>query len=226
MTTRSHRAYAATQRETSVSSAKPVELVAMVYQRLLDHLHTGKIQMAEGSDSSESLTKAIDLSYVGPSPVVNAHVRANGKEVHVLSGAMRGGEALVVRGEGILTTEDLRGKTIATPQLGNTQDVECRFWLLEHGMKVTLVGGAARVIPTANPDMLQLFTQGKLDGAWTVEPWITRLVNEAGGRIFHCDPNAVTTVLAARSAGEAEYARRGPGTDRVTDAWRWRPGTG
>ena len=65
MTTRSHRAYAATQRETSVSSAKPVELVVMVYQRLLDHLHTGKIQMAEGSDSSESLTKAIDLITTG-----------------------------------------------------------------------------------------------------------------------------------------------------------------
>ena len=65
MTTRSHRAYAATQRETSVSSAKPVELVAMVYQRLLDHLHTGKVQMAEGADSAESLTKAIDLITTG-----------------------------------------------------------------------------------------------------------------------------------------------------------------
>jgi flagellar protein FliS len=65
MTTRSHRAYATTQRETSVSSAKPVELVAMVYQRLLDHLHTGKVQMLEGSDSSESFTKAIDLITTG-----------------------------------------------------------------------------------------------------------------------------------------------------------------
>jgi len=65
MTTRSHRAYATTQRETSVSSAKPAELVAMVYQRLLDHLHTGKIQMVEGADSSESLSKAIDLITTG-----------------------------------------------------------------------------------------------------------------------------------------------------------------
>jgi flagellar protein FliS len=65
MTTRSHRAYATTQRETSVSSAKPVELVVMVYKRLLDHLHTGKIQMAEGADSAESLTKAIDLITTG-----------------------------------------------------------------------------------------------------------------------------------------------------------------
>ena len=65
MTMRAHRTYAANQRETSVSSAKPVELVAMVYQRLLDHLHTGKIQMTEGTDSSESLTKAIDLITTG-----------------------------------------------------------------------------------------------------------------------------------------------------------------
>ena len=62
---RAHRTYAATQRETSVSSAKPVELVAMVYQRLLDHLHTGKLQMAEGVDSSESFAKAIDLITTG-----------------------------------------------------------------------------------------------------------------------------------------------------------------
>ena len=65
MTMRAHRTYAANQRETSVSSAKPVELVAMVYQRLLDHLQTGKAQMAEGEDSSESFTKAIDLITTG-----------------------------------------------------------------------------------------------------------------------------------------------------------------
>ena len=65
MTMRAHRTYAANQRETSVSSAKPVELVAMVYQRLLDHLQTGKAQMAAGEDSYESFTKAIDLITTG-----------------------------------------------------------------------------------------------------------------------------------------------------------------
>ena len=65
MTMRAHRTYAANQRETSVSSAKPVELVALVYQRLLDHLQTGKAQMAAGEDSSESFTKAIDLITTG-----------------------------------------------------------------------------------------------------------------------------------------------------------------
>ena len=143
-------------------------------------------------------TRAIDFTYVGPSPVVNAYAKANGNEVRVLSGAMRGGEALVIKGDAITKPEDFRGKTIATPQLGNTQDVECRAWLIAHGIKVTLVGGDARVLPTANPDILPLFQQGKIDAAWTVEPWVTRLLNEAGGKIFFADKDALTTVLAGR----------------------------
>ena len=143
-------------------------------------------------------TKAVDFTYVGPSPVVNAYAKANGGEVRVLSGAMRGGEALVVKGEAITKPEDFRGKTIATPQLGNTQDVECRAWLVEHGIRVTLTGGEARVLPTANPDILALFLQGKIDAAWTVEPWVTRLLGEAGGKIFFADASALTTVLAGR----------------------------
>jgi NitT/TauT family transport system substrate-binding protein len=143
-------------------------------------------------------TKAIDMTYVGPSPVVNAHARSGGKEVRVMSGAMRGGEALVTRGDSITTPEGFKGKSIATPQLGNTQDVECRSWPIRHGIRVTLVGGDASVIPTANPDMLQLFIQGKLDAAWTVEPWVTRLLLEADGKIFYADENALTTVLAGR----------------------------
>ncbi|MFM8364809.1 MAG: ABC transporter substrate-binding protein [Verrucomicrobiota bacterium] len=167
-------------------------------------------------------TKAIDLTYVGPSPAVNAHARSNGKEVRVIAGAMRGGEALVVRGEGISAPDDFRGKTISTPQLGNTQDVECRAWLIDHGIQVTLVGGDARVIPTANPDMLQLFTQEKLDAAWTVEPWVTRLINEANGRIFYADSHAVTTVLTARSGfleENPDTARRFAAAHEELTAW-------
>lgn len=155
-------------------------------------------------------TRSVDVTYVGPSPAVNAYARSGGDEIRVLAGAMRGGEALVVR-DGITSASDLRGKTIATPQLGNTQDVEARAWLLKNGIKVTLVGGDARVIPTANPDILTLFTQGKLDAAWTVEPWVTRLVEEAGGRIFFADPNALTTILVGRVdflAKNTDLARR------------------
>ena len=152
-----------------------------------------------GSSAMEGIfTRALDMTFVGPSPAVNGYARANGKDVRVLSGAMRGGEALVVRGTDIRTPEDLRGKSIATPQLGNTQDVQCRSWLLDHGIKVTLTGGEARVIPTANPDILSLIQQNRLDAAWTVEPWVTRLIKEGGCQIFHADPNALTTILIGR----------------------------
>ena len=143
-----------------------------------------------GPSAMEAIfARSIDFTYVGPSPAVNAYARANGRDIRITAGAMRGGEALVVRGDTI---------TIATPQLGNTQDVECRAWLINNGIRVTLVGGDARVLPTANPDMLSLFEQGKLDAAWTVEPWVSRLLSEAGGRIFLEPESTVTTVLAAR----------------------------
>lgn len=167
-------------------------------------------------------TKAVDLTYVGPSPVVNAYVRANGNDVRVLGGSMRGGEGLVVRGDAIKTPGDFRGKTIATPQLGNTQDVVCRAWLIAHGIKVTLVGGDARVIPTANPDIFALFQQGKIDAAWTVEPWVTRLINEADGKIFHSDADALTTVLAGREGflkENPELAKRFLAAHRELTAW-------
>lgn len=167
-------------------------------------------------------TKAVDMTYVGPSPAVNAYARANGREVRVMSGAMRGGEALVVRGDAIQSPEDLRGKNIATPQLGNTQDVECRAWLLKNGIRVTLVGGDARVIPISNPDMLPLFRDGKFDAAWTVEPWVTRLINEAGGRIFEADPNALTTILVGREgflSDNPELAARFLAAHQELTAW-------
>jgi NitT/TauT family transport system substrate-binding protein len=160
-----------------------------------------------GPSAMEAIfARSIDFTYVGPSPAVNAYARANGRDVRIIAGAMRGGEALVVRGDLIQTVEDFRGKTIATPQLGNTQDVECRAWLIEHGIRVTLIGGDARVLPTANADILGLFQQGKLDAAWTVEPWVSRLVTEAEGRIFFEPDNAVTTVLAGRE----EFLRTNP----------------
>jgi NitT/TauT family transport system substrate-binding protein len=152
-----------------------------------------------GPSAMEAIfARSLDLTYVGPSPVVNAYARAKRRGVRIVAGAMRGGEALVVRGDTIKNAEDFRGKAIATPQLGNTQDVECRAWLIDHGIRVTMAGGDARVLPTANPDILSLFQQGKLDAAWTVEPWVSRLLSEAGGRIFFEPENTVTTVLAGR----------------------------
>ena len=141
---------------------------------------------------------SIDLTYVGPNPALNAFIRSRGDEIRVLAGAAEGGAALVVAAGGrIAKPQDFRGGRIATPQLGNTQDVAARAWLKKQGFKVTLTGGDVSVLPTANPDQLQLFQQGKLDGVWTVEPWVSRLELEAGGKIFLEQTDAVTTVLVS-----------------------------
>jgi sulfonate transport system substrate-binding protein len=143
---------------------------------------------------------SIDLTYVGPNPALNAYIRSAGEEIRVLAGAAEGGAALVVAGDGgIRAPADFRGKRIATPQLGNTQDVAARAWLKRQGFKVTLTGGDVRVLPVANADQLALFQRRDVDAVWTVEPWVSRLELDAAGRIFLEQPDAVTTVLVARA---------------------------
>lgn len=144
---------------------------------------------------------SLDATYVGPNPALNAHVRTAGNEVRVLGGATNGGSALVVReAAGITTASQLRGRRVATPQLGNTQDVACRAWLVAQGFVVTMTGGDVAVVPTENPDQLALFQQGQIDAAWTVEPWVSRLELEGGGKVFVEEPDAISTVFVARAA--------------------------
>jgi NitT/TauT family transport system substrate-binding protein len=144
---------------------------------------------------------SIDLSYVGPNPALNAYIRSRGAEVRVLAGAALGGAALVVAANGpIARPADFKGRRIGTPQLGNTQDVAARAWLKKQGLRVTLTGGDAQVMPAGNADLLQLFQQRKVDAVWTVEPWVSRLEGEAGGRIFLEQTDAVTTVLVCRAS--------------------------
>jgi sulfonate transport system substrate-binding protein len=148
--------------------------------------------------------KSIDLTYVGPNPAINAYAKSRGEEVRIVAGAADGGSALVVQGDSNLKTpEDFRGKKIATPQFGNTQDVAARAWLVAGGLTIRQSGGDAQVLPMANPDQLLLFQQKQVDAVWTVEPWVSRLELEAGGRVLIDDRAAITTVLVAR----AEYLR-------------------
>lgn len=140
----------------------------------------------------------IDLTYVGPNPALNAYIRSRGEEIRVLAGAAVGGAALVVAGDGRMAKPaDFRGRRVATPQLGNTQDVAARAWLKNQGFRVTLTGGDVLVLPTANADQLPLFQQRRVDAVWTVEPWVSRLEAEAGGKIFLEQSDAVTTVLVS-----------------------------
>jgi NitT/TauT family transport system substrate-binding protein len=128
---------------------------------------------------------AIDMTYVGPNPAINGYVRSNGEALRIIAGATSGGAALVVRSDsGINKPEDFHGKRIASPQMGNTQDVALRAWLKSQGLKTRDKGGDVAVMPIANPDQLTLFVKKEIDAAWAPEPWASRLVHEAEGRIF------------------------------------------
>ena len=141
---------------------------------------------------------SIDLTYVGPNPALNAYIRSGGDEIRVLAGAAEGGAALVVPADGrIKTAADFRGRKVATPQFGNTQDVAARAWLKKQGFRITQTGGDVFVLPTANPDQLALFASGQIDAVWTVEPWVSRLEQEAGGKVFLEQPDVVTTLLVS-----------------------------
>jgi NitT/TauT family transport system substrate-binding protein len=127
----------------------------------------------------------IDLAYIGPNPAVNGYVRSQGEALRVIAGATSGGAAFIIRPEaGIAAADDLSGKRIATPQLGNTQDVALRAYLARNQLAPTEKGGTVQVIPTDNPQILDLFRRGEIDGAWVPEPWATRLIVEGGGELF------------------------------------------
>jgi NitT/TauT family transport system substrate-binding protein len=144
------------------------------------------------------LAGSIDLTYVGPSPAINAYTKSNGEEIRIVSAAAAGGAALVVQPDSALKEPaHFRGKTIATPQLGNTQDIACRAWLSNGGLKITQTGGDAFIIPTPNPDQLTLFKNKKLDAVWTVEPWVSRLERDAGGRVLVEQSKDSITVLVS-----------------------------
>jgi NitT/TauT family transport system substrate-binding protein len=128
------------------------------------------------------LSSSIDASYVGPNPAINAFIQSNGA-VRVIAGAASGGAFLVVKPT-IKTAADLKGKVLATPQLGNTQDVALRTYLAAHGFKTNITGGGdVSVRPEDNATTLQAFQQNQIDGAWVPEPYATRLVN-AGGKVL------------------------------------------
>ena len=144
------------------------------------------------------LADSIDLTYVGPSPALNAYTKSNGEEIRIVAAAAAGGAALVVQPEsGLKEPAHFRGKTIATPQLGNTQDIACRAWLSNGGLKITQTGGDAFIIPTPNPDQLALFKNKKLDAVWTVEPWVSRLERDAGGKVLVEQTKDSITVLVS-----------------------------
>ncbi len=127
---------------------------------------------------------AIDAAYLGPNPAINGFVKSDGQALRIIAGATSGGAQLVVKPE-ITSAAQLKGKNLATPQLGGTQDVALRAWLAGQGLKTTPSGGGdVAISPTENAQTFELFQQGRIDGAWVPEPWASRLVLDAGAKVL------------------------------------------
>jgi NitT/TauT family transport system substrate-binding protein len=139
-----------------------------------------------GPSAIEALfAKQIDVAYVGPNPAINGYVISEGKDVRIISGATSGGAVFVIRGDtGINSTSDFGNKKFASPQLGNTQDVALRNYLLEHGYKTVENQGNVHILPAKNSDILTLFLKKDIDGAWVAEPWGELLIKDANGKLF------------------------------------------
>ena len=138
-----------------------------------------------GPEATEALLAgAIDATFIGPNPAINAYQKSGGEAIRIVAGSTSGGASLVVANT-INSAADLKGKSIASPQLGNTQDVALRAWLKSQGLSAdTSGGGDVSIKPQANGDTLDQFKQGLIAGAWVPEPWATRMVQEGGGKVL------------------------------------------
>jgi NitT/TauT family transport system substrate-binding protein len=147
-----------------------------------DKLDASKTFNAGPAATEALLSGAIDAAFIGPSPSINAFNKSNGA-VRIISGAASGGAALVTK-PSITSVDRLKGKTIATPQLGNTQDVALRAFLKTKGLKTdTQGGGDVHILPQDNSTTVLAFKQGNIDGAWVPEPYVSQLT-QAGGKVL------------------------------------------
>ncbi len=155
------------------------------YQDALGSVRLEKQIFTAGPAAVEGLfANRVDCSYVGPNPAINGYLKSEGS-LKVVSGVSSGGAVFVVRNGAVIDSpDDFSGKKLASPQLGNTQDIALREYLMEHGYDVQLTGGDPEILPAKPADMLTLMVKGDLDGAWVPEPWGARLVREGGASIF------------------------------------------
>ena len=127
---------------------------------------------------------ALDATYIGPNPSINAFVKSKGAAIRIVSGATSGGASFVVKPD-ITDAAQLKGKKVASPQLGGTQDVALRAWLASKGLKTDPTGGGdVSILPQDNAQTLETFKGGVIVGAWVPEPWASRLVLEGGGKVL------------------------------------------
>jgi sulfonate transport system substrate-binding protein len=137
-------------------------------------------------ETTALLAGQLDAAYVGPNPAINAWQKSNGTAIKIISGAASGGASLVVK-KGITSAGQLKGKSLATPSLGNTQDVAVRYWLKQHGLTTTPTGGGDVAIKPIKPNSAAVleFESGQIDGGWEPEPYATEMVLDGGTRLVN-----------------------------------------
>ena len=186
-----------------------------------------------GTEEIEALfAGAIDAGYIGPNPAVNGYVKSKGEALRIVAGATSGGAALVVKPD-INGPEDLKGKVLATPSLGNTQDVALRAYLKDNGLSAdTSGGGDVSIHPQDNSQTLEAFKADTVQGAWVPEPWATRLVVEGGGKVLVDEATlwpegkfATTELIVSKkflddAPRRREEADRGAARDRASSSPR------
>ncbi|MFG1664881.1 ABC transporter substrate-binding protein [Streptomyces sp. Y7] len=161
-----------------------------------------------GPSEIEALNSgSIDIGWIGPSPAINGYTKAAGKNLRIISGSASGGVKLVVNPEKIKSVKDVKGKRIATPQLGNTQDVALLNWVSEQGWKVDAESGKGdvSVVRTDNKITPDAYKSGSIDGAWVPEPTASKLVAEGGkvlldeGDLWPDKKFVITNIIVSQS---------------------------
>ena len=162
---------------------------------------------------------SVDIAYVGPGPAINGFLKSEKHDVKILAGAASGGASFVVNPDSTINSvDDLSGKRIAAPQIGNTQDVSLRHHLSQNGLKPAEKGGSVIVLNIQNPDIYTLFVKGEIDGAWVPEPWATRLVQELGGKrlFFEEELWPDKQFASALLIGRTTYIEKNP---KIIQSW-------
>ena len=177
-----------------------------------------------GPSATEAIfSGSLDVTYIGPSPVLNAYAKSKGADIRILAGAANGGSSILVRPQAnIKTIADFKGRKIASPQFGNTQDVQIRALLTANGFRITQTGGDATILPTQNADLLNLFQQGGIDAAWAPEPFASVLELEGGAVNFLEDRDTNVTMLVSSVAflkSRPELAKKLAAAHRELTDW-------
>ena len=150
-------------------------------------------------ETTALLAGQLDAAYVGPNPAINAWQKSNGSAIKIISGAATGGASIVVK-KGITAASQLKGKTLATPSLGNTQDVALRAWLKQNGLATTSTGGGDAFVKPTTPNSAAVleFKSGQIAGGSEPAPYDVEMVSD-GGTVLFTETGVTTLLVVAQS---------------------------